>query len=465
MENESRILIQPVYVVCDESSSMSDDGILAVNAGIEELFTVVANDPVVDAKLRLGLIFFDDKAEVVLSLSQCSNLDNVLGCVRSDNPSSFASVFRALKSQIQIDVPRLKSDGFRVSRPIVLLISGSVPTDHVEWGDAYSELIDQNFRFHPNIICLGLEGANLALLTNVATKTSSVDPLGERFVFKVQEFPSKKEVGEFVSRLFLLAARLGSVVDSEDQKRSINIGSLGEIDGISQLFISDSHIEELVLERDSEDFVVPPWEIIDNESGVQILPFYIVCDEGSSMTDEAIAAVNEGIMELFKVINGDPILDSKARVSVITFSDHVEIMLSLTQSSEIEIVPGCLRSDNPSSYTSIFRHLKSQIEMDIALLRSQGFVVQRPWIFFMTIGKPVVEDWRDSLKQLTDVNFLFHPYIVSFGVSGADPAVIKEVSTPLSVGAGRKESFAFLSEHGVNPGAALREIMKFTVHS
>ena len=86
---------------------MSDDGILAVNAGIEELFTVVANDPVVDAKLRLGLIFFDDKAEVILSLSQCSNLDNVLGCVRSDNPSSFASVFRALKSQIQIVVPRL----------------------------------------------------------------------------------------------------------------------------------------------------------------------------------------------------------------------------------------------------------------------------------------------------------------------------------------------------------------------
>jgi uncharacterized protein YegL len=182
------------------------------------------------------------------------------------------------------------------------------------------------------------------------------------------------------------------------------------------------------------------------------------------MTDEAIAAVNEGIGELFREINGDPIVDSKARVSVITFSDHVEIMLPLTQSSEIEIVPGCLRSDNPSSYTSIFRHLKSQIEMDIALLRSQGFVVQRPWIFFMTIGKPVVEDWRYFLKQLTDAKFIFRPNIVTFGLPGADPSVIKEVSTPWGIGS-RKESFAFLSEHGVNPGAALREIMKFTVHS
>jgi len=460
MENESGILIQPVYVVCDESSSMSDDGILAVNAGIQELLTVVANDPVVDAKLRLGLVFFDDKAEVVLSLSKCSNVDNVLGCVRSDNPSNFASVFRTLKSQIQIDVPRLKSEGFRVSRPIVLLISGSVPTDHDEWGVAYSELIDQNFRFHPNIICLGLEGSNLALLTNVATKTSSNDPLGERFVFNVQEFPSKKEVGEFVSRLFLLAARLGSVVDSDDQKRSIKIGSLGEIEGISQIFISDSQIEELVLERDPEELVVAPWEVIDNESGVQVFPFYIVCDEGSSMTDDAIAAVNVGIGELFREIYGDPVVDAKAQVSIIMFSDQANVLLPLTQLSLITQIPGCLRSDNPSSYTSIFRHLKSQIEMDIALLRSQGFVVQRPWIFFMTIGIPVVEDWRYFLKQLTNVNY--QPNIVTFGLPGANPSVIKEVST---LGAGDKQSFAFLSEDGVNPGDALREIMKFTVHS
>ena len=460
MENEGGILIQSVYVVCDVSSSMSDDGILAVNTGIEELFTVVANDPVVDAKLRLGLIFFDDKAEVVLSLSQCSNLDNVLGCVRSDNSSSFASVFRALKSQIQIDVPRLKSDGFRVSRPIVLLISGSVPTDQDEWADAYSELIDRNFRFHPNIICLGLEGADLALLTNVATKTSSVNPLGERFVFKVQEFSSKKEVGEFVSRLFLLAARLGSVVDSEDQKRSINIGSLGEIDGISQFFISDFYPKEFVVPG-----VVPSLEVMDNESGAQALPLYFVCDEGSSMTDAAIDAVNVGIREMVREIQGDPLVDSKAHVSVIIFSDVAEVVLPLSHLSNVSQIPGCVRSINPSSFKNVFRLLKSQIEMDYVSLKGHGFNVRRPYVFFMSVGKPRPEDWRTPLGQLTDAKFRFRPNIVTFGMPGADPSVIKEVSTPVGTGLGKKQSFAFLAQDGVNPGDALREIMKWTVHS
>ena len=35
------------------------------------------------------------------------------------------------------------------------------------------------------------------------------------------------------------------------------------------------------------------------------------------------------------------------------------------------------------------------------------------------------------------------------------------MSTPLTVGGGKKESFAFLAQDGVNPGHALREIMKF----
>ena len=52
---------------------------------------------------------------------------------------------------------------------------------------------------------------------------------------------------------------------------------------------------------------------------------------------------------------------------------------------------------------------------------------------------------------------------MSFGVAGAEPSVIKEVSTPLTVGAGKKQSFAFLGEQGVNPGAALNEIMKFII--
>ena len=197
------------------------------------------------------------------------------------------------------------------------------------------------------------------------------------------------------------------------------------------------------------------------EGGLSVLPFYIVCDEGSSMTDDAIAAVNVGIGEVFRAILGDPVLDNKARVGIITFNDQASVLLPLTELSQITQSPGCIRSVNPSSYKNVFHLLKAQIETDVLSLEVEGFRVHRPFVFFITFGKPVVEDWRYSLKQLTDTKFRFRPNIVSFGVVGADPSVVKEVSTPLESGSGKKQSFAFLAQDGVNPGSALREIYKF----
>jgi hypothetical protein len=75
----------------------------------------------------------------------------------------------------------------------------------------------------------------------------------------------------------------------------------------------------------------------------------------------------------------------------------------------------------------------------------------------MSDGAPNQEDWRTPLAELTDHSFHLRPYIVSFGVSGAEASVINEISTP--------QFFAFLAEAGVSPGAALREIMKFLVNS
>jgi uncharacterized protein YegL len=86
-------------------------------------------------------------------------------------------------------------------------------------------------------------------------------------------------------------------------------------------------------------------------------------------------------------------------------------------------------------------------------------------VFFMSDGAPNQEDWRTPLAELTDHSFHLRPYIVSFGVLGAEASVIKEVSTPLTVGGNNKQSFAFLAEAGVSPGAALSEIMKFLVNS
>jgi uncharacterized protein YegL len=199
---------------------------------------------------------------------------------------------------------------------------------------------------------------------------------------------------------------------------------------------------------------------IENKGGVQVLPFYVVCDESGSMGGDPIDAVNQGIGELFREIHSDPIVDAKARVGIITFNDTARVLLPLTRLSAITQTPGCV-SAGSTSYASAFRLLKTQIETDVPKLKADGFRVHRPMVFFMSDGAPNPEDWRGPLAELTDQSFEFRPNIVSFGVAGAEASVIKEVSTPLTVGGSKKQSFAFLAEAGVNPGAALNEIMKF----
>jgi uncharacterized protein YegL len=457
MENEGGLIVQPLYLVCDESSSMSNDGINAVNAGIGELCRTIVADPVVDAKARVGIISFNSQAEVALPLSQLSSIVQIPRCARSDEPARYASVFNLLKKEIDVDVPRLKREGFRVCRPIVLFVSGSIPTDPDEWRDAYKDLSDESYRFHPIVFSLGLQGSHPNLLKEIATKTSVDSPVGDALVFLVNDVQDTKAIEEFFRELLPPSLAIwGDFHSHEDLFRSyekqlgINLNALVQINGISRFCTPRTWLQYNSITRSTYEL----------SGGVSVLPFYIVCDEGSSMIGESIEAVNAGIGELFRTIHGDPVVDAKARVGIITFNDQANVLLPLTQLSLITQSPGCVASGS-TSYASVFNLLKKQIETDIPRLKSQGFRVHRPMVFFMSDGQPNAEDWQSPLAQLTDANFHFHPNIVSFGVAGAEPSVIKEVSTPLTVGAGKKQSFAFLAQDGVNPGSALREIMKF----
>lgn len=437
MENEGGLIVQPFYLVCDESASMTDDQIAAINRSIGELFRTIHSDPFVDERSRLGIIAFNDQARVLLPLTQLSLVTHSPGCVAGGS-TSYASVFHLLKSEIKIDVPRLKSEGFRVRRPTVLFVSGSIPLDPGEWRDAHGDLADDNFGFHPNIICLGLQGSHPGLLTQIATKSSIDVTNDDGLVFLAEDVQDVDAIGIFFRRFLL------SIFD---------FGSLGEINGISQFFTSRTFSQENSITRSGSD--------LSNAGG--LLPLYIACDEGSFMTNEGIAAVNEGIRELFRAILSDPYADAKIRVGIITFNDQANVLLPLTVLSRISQALGCVRSDKSSSFKSVFRLLKVQIENDVWGLEAEGFRVHRPVVLFMSCGKPKLEDWYSSWEELTEKKSRFRPHIVSWGTSGADFSIVMKVATYWPFGTNSNAVFAFIAQDGVRPGDVLHEIMELTV--
>ena len=179
------------------------------------------------------------------------------------------------------------------------------------------------------------------------------------------------------------------------------------------------------------------------------------------MDGASIAAVNDGIVELFDEISSDPILDAKARVGIIAFNDMARVLFPLTQLSDVVQIPGCVASGS-TSYGSAFRLLKTQIESDIAALQLEGVSVNRPWIFFMSNGEPDPENWRDDLDALVDPSFDFRPNIISFGVAGAEKAVIADVASWNSF---YRTKFFFMADEGASPGLAIRKILTLTYSS
>ena len=185
-------------------------------------------------------------------------------------------------------------------------------------------------------------------------------------------------------------------------------------------------------------------------AGNAVLPFYILCDESGSMdANGGIDAVNNGLPELHAAIAGDPLVSDKCRIGLITFSDIAEELLPLSNLSDVQAMPGCA-AKGMTNYGEAFNLLRVVIARDIANMKSQGIQVYRPAVFFITDGDPT-DDWEANHRALTDKNINPQaPHIVAFGVAGANPAVIGKIGTKA----------AFIANQGVDPGNALKEILK-----
>lgn len=195
----------------------------------------------------------------------------------------------------------------------------------------------------------------------------------------------------------------------------------------------------------------------ETPTGEQILPFYIVCDESGSMGPiGGIDAINQALPDLHAEIAADPLVSDKCRIGLITFSDDAEELMSLTRLSDVVAMPG-MQAKGLTNYGLVFELLRNVISRDIANLKSQGFSVFRPAVFFITDGEPTdAPQWENSYRMLMDKSsFPAAPNIIAFGVNGANAMTVGKVGT---VG-------AFISDSGVNPSDTLSEIMRSLTQS
>lgn len=162
------------------------------------------------------------------------------------------------------------------------------------------------------------------------------------------------------------------------------------------------------------------------------LAFYVVVDVSWSMSGPAtpthdgsssqtpIDAVNMILPQVVDAINESPTLGDVVRLGAMDFSDDAQVVLRLDDLRNVQTIP-TFSPRGGTSYAAAFQLLRTEIERDLAQLKSDNYRVYRPAVFFITDGEPTDDaaSLKAAYEQLTDPSFRARPNIIPFGVGGA----------------------------------------------
>jgi len=165
---DTRGHLLPVYVLADESSSMSPY-VEELNSGMVSLHEALRSEPMVAAKVRLSVLGFANSVELHLALADLRSEDG-LPPLRAGGGTNYQAVFEDLLSRIPQDIATLKASGYQVHRPAVFFLSDGQPnTDN--WRKSRQQLTDRSVTpAAPNIIACGVGDVQAETILQVATQ-------------------------------------------------------------------------------------------------------------------------------------------------------------------------------------------------------------------------------------------------------------------------------------------------------
>jgi uncharacterized protein YegL len=196
--------ILPIYLVCDLSSSMREDGrIEALRDALVDLRDAVWLNPVVSDYARIGVLGFAGRAWLVLPLCDLATVD-VLPPLEPDGLTSYAAAFRLLRETLRSDVAQLVADEYRVWRPLVFFVSDGEPTDRpAEWAAELAGLLYGEASVRPEIVAFAVGTARAATLARIATSRCFVARTG------VAVRAAIAEIGEVMIRSVVASSASG----------------------------------------------------------------------------------------------------------------------------------------------------------------------------------------------------------------------------------------------------------------
>lgn len=158
--------VMPVYILADQSYSMSGTPIAVLNDCFVHLKDAAAESPVLSEVIQLCIIGFSDVATTHTELTPLND-EITIPTLTAMSGTSFGAAFSTLESRIPADIAALKASGASVLRPLVFFLTDGQPTD-TNWESTLGSL--RAIHAHPNILAFGIEKYDGAQLLKIATK-------------------------------------------------------------------------------------------------------------------------------------------------------------------------------------------------------------------------------------------------------------------------------------------------------
>jgi uncharacterized protein YegL len=171
------------------------------------------------------------------------------------------------------------------------------------------------------------------------------------------------------------------------------------------------------------------------------------------MSGDPLDAINDSLPKIHSEIGSNPVVADKTKFALIGFSDYAEVVLPLSDLSEITSIPG-LAVKGGTNYSSAFDLLYDTIAEDVKQLKANGDQVYRPAVFFLSDGQPG-DNWEGSYKRLIDPSWTYHPNVLAFGFGDVDATTLQHVATVR----------AFIANGSMGPDEALREFAQSLIQS
>ncbi|CCH73005.1 hypothetical protein BN11_2230010 [Nostocoides australiense Ben110] len=154
LDHADSFKVLPIYIVIDQSWAASEALDAINNLRISTVIRECIKNPLLDEILRFTIIGFNDRTEIVSSLTRGSHLSR--HTFVPSGASTFSDMFSLLRSQLEADYSLLKGEGYMVYRPHVFLLADGEPLD--EPSAEFADLVPPNFARGPHIWLIPIEG-------------------------------------------------------------------------------------------------------------------------------------------------------------------------------------------------------------------------------------------------------------------------------------------------------------------